>query len=249
MYRSAPLILLLPLAPVHVAAVHDHRLREPDVAPAAAGRIAGRVEISTSLAARRPNFRIYADTRSTSVAPRVPANELVSELRNVIVYVEDARDAPATNGGTANREMPAVMSQTGERFEPHVLSVLQGATVEFPNYDDVYHNVFSLSRARTFDLGRYPRNASKSVRFDRAGVVQVFCHIHADMSGIVMVLPNPYFAAPDSAGRYVIEDIPPGEYTIVGWHERTRPVRQRVTVVAGRTTTIDFKLPLGMPDA
>ena len=213
------------------------------------GRIVGGVEISTSLAARRPNFRIYADARPTSVLPRVPANELTAELRNVVLFLQADRGTPLK---VARPEGPsaAAMSQLGERFDPHVLAVLQGTRVEFPNYDDVYHNVFSLSRARTFDLGRYPRGATKSVTFDRAGVVQVFCHIHADMSGIVMVLGNPFFAAPDSAGRYAIENVPPGEYTIVGWHERARPVSHRVRVVAGETATVNFQLPLGAtPDS
>jgi plastocyanin len=178
----------------------------------------------------------------------VPANELTAELKNVVVFLR--ADGPARSATPAGPDSVAVMAQLRERFDPHVLPVLQGTRVEFPNYDDVYHNVFSLSRAGTFDLGRYPRGASRSVTFDRAGVVQVFCHIHADMSGIVMVLPNAFFTAPDTTGRYALEHVPAGEYTIVGWHERTRPVSYRVRVVAGQTTTIDFQLPLGAtPDS
>jgi len=243
MVRSAALPLLLPLA--LTAAVHDSVA--PEMARAGTGRIVGNVEISTSLASRRPQFRIYADARS-SVAPRIPANELTAELSNVVVFLQsDSETAPSAE---PLPDTIAAMSQLGERFEPHVLPVRQGTRVDFPNYDDVYHNVFSLSRARTFDLGRYPKGAMKSVTFNRPGVVQVFCHIHADMSGIVMVLPNAFYTAPDSAGRYVMENVPAGEYTIVGWHERTKPASYCVRVVAGRTTTIDFKLPLGAaPDS
>jgi plastocyanin len=220
------------------AAQRDHGAPR---ASAETGRIVGNVEISASLASRRPQFRIYADARSASLEQRVPANELRAELGNVIVFLQSdaAAAAPADSITTA------AMAQVRERFEPHVLPVLQGARVEFPNYDDVYHNVFSLSRARTFDLGRYPKGATKSVTFDSPGIVQVFCHIHADMSGIVMVLPNAFFTAPDTTGRYVLENVPAGDYTIVGWHERTRPATYRVRVAAGRTTTVDFKLPLG----
>lgn len=238
MFRSAALLPPLVMA----LSVAGH---EPGVprAPGATGRIVGRVEIATSLASRRPHFRIYADARTASVAPRVPENELTAELRNVVVFLQADRGTalPARIDSTA----VAVMSQIAERFDPHVLAVQQGTRVDFPNYDDIYHNVFSLSRARTFDLGRYPRGASKSVTFTKAGVVQVFCHTHADMSGIVMVLANPFFTAPDRAGHYAMENVPPGEYTIVGWHERTRPVSYRIRVLAGETTTIDFKLPLG----
>ena len=239
MYRSAALLSLLPLV-LTAAANHSPA---PENARAGTGRIVGRVEISNSLASRRPHFRIYADKRSTSVAPRLPDNEIMAELKNVVVFLKSETTDPIA--AVADSDAVAVMPQLGERFEPHVLPVLQGTRVEFPNYDDVYHNVFSLSRIRTFDLGRYPRNATRSVTFDRPGVVQVFCHIHADMSGIIMVLPNPFFTAPDAAGQYVMESVPAGEYTIVGWHERTRPVTFRVRVIAGETTTIDFRLPLG----
>ena len=136
------------------------------------------------------------------------------------------------------------MTQDDERFAPHVLPVLRGTTVDFPNADDVFHNVFSLSSARTFDLGRYPKGSAKSVTFDRSGVVQVFCHIHSDMSAVILVLDNPYFAQPARTGHYAIEDVPPGEYTVVGWHERIKPVMRTVRVVAGETARLDFNIPL-----
>lgn len=237
MHRPAALIML----PLALTAAANPPAPRP--APAGTGRIVGSVEVSASLASRRPQFRIYADARPASAAPRVSANELTAELKNVVVFLQT--DATGAAAAPSDTNSVFAMSQLRERFDPHVLPVLQGTRVEFPNYDDVYHNVFSLSRARTFDLGRYPTGATKSVTFDRPGVVQVFCHIHADMSGIVMVLPNAFFTAPDTAGRYVIEDVPAGEYTIVGWHERTRPVSYRVRVAAGRTATVDFKLPLG----
>jgi plastocyanin len=214
-------------------------------ASGAGGTVSGIVEISAALASRRPQFRIYADARPGSVAPRIPDNELRSELRNVVVYLQADRGTPLP---APDHVEGGVMSQMKERFDPHVLPVLQGARVDFPNYDDIYHNVFSLSRARTFDLGRYPKNASKSVHFPTPGIVQVFCHIHADMSAVVLVLPNRYFATPDSSGRYVIPDIPPGDYTVVGWHERTRPVTHHVRVAAGREATVHFRLPLGTSD-
>ena len=83
---------------------------------------------------------------------------------------------------------------------PHVLPVYRGATVDFPNDDDVFHNVFSLSSAKTFDLGRFPQGIVQGDVFDKGGAVQVFCHIHSDMSAVVLVLENPYFAVPSEAG-------------------------------------------------
>jgi hypothetical protein len=139
------------------------------------------------------------------------------------------------------------MAQRDERFVPHVLPVLVGAKVEFPNEDDVYHNVFSLSTAagpNGFDLGRYPKGESRTVTFERPGTVQVFCHIHSDMSATVLVLQNPYFAQPSDDRRYVIDEIPEGDYTIVGWHERAKAVVRRVHVTAGQTSTVDFNIPV-----
>jgi plastocyanin len=198
----------------------------------ATGRIEGDVIISSVLSTRRPRFRIYADPG----AARPPAAE-VSEIRNVVLYVQNATAADAPHARAA-------MRQDDERFLPHVLPVLRGTTVDFPNADDVFHNVFSLSSARTFDLGRYPRGSARAVTFEKSGVVQVFCHIHSDMSAVILVLDNPYFTVPTTAGRYAIDNVPPGEYTLVGWHERIKPVTRTVRVVAGETTTLDFNIPL-----
>jgi plastocyanin len=200
----------------------------------ATGRIEGEVVISTALSSRRPRFRIYADPGSAGRPPAAQSDE----IRNVVLYVQGAASSDTVRPTTTS------MQQDDERFTPHVLPILRGSTVEFPNADDVFHNVFSLSSARTFDLGRYPKGSAKSVTFEKSGVVQVFCHIHSDMSAVILVLENPHFAAPSSAGRYVIDDVPPGEYTVVGWHERIKPVARTVRVVAGRTSRLDFNIPL-----
>ena len=235
--RAALLATILPLLATGTSPRPDSSAR------AEFGRIAGAVEVSAALAARRPRFRVYADAGPGAVPP-APRNDLASELRNVVVYVESPSPGADAMASAAESLPRGSMAQVEERFEPHVLPVLKGAKVDFPNRDDVYHNVFSLSSTRTFDLGRYPRGSSKAVTFPKTGVVQVFCHIHSDMSAVILVLENDRFAAPDSAGRYVIDGVPPGEYTVVGWHERTRPVRQRIRVTAGATTEINFSLPL-----
>ena len=139
------------------------------------------------------------------------------------------------------------MRQKNQDFVPHVLPVVKGTTVEFPNGDGIYHNVFSLSKAATFDLGRYPRGSSKSVTFTAPGIVKVFCHIHADMSAVILVLDNGLFAVPDARGRYGIDGIPPGDYTAVAWHERAHPLRRAIRIEAGREAEADFSIPLSEP--
>ena len=107
------------------------------------------------------------------------------------------------------------MLQRDQRFVPHVLAITTGTTVDFPNGDVFYHNVFSLSKTARFDLGRYAVGSSKSVRFDRPGIVRVFCEIHSHMSAFVLVFAHHYFAVTDAEGRYHIDDVPPGTYTVV----------------------------------
>jgi plastocyanin len=207
-------------------------------AGAATGGISGKVILSPRLSSRQVRFHLYPDAvaADTKHKPPVPPNE----LRNVVVYVEyapsDAAPRPAPPA-------PAIR-QEDLTFVPHVLAITKGTEVEFPNTDPVFHNVFSLSRAETFDLGRYPKGSSKRVKFDSPGVVKVFCHIHSDMSAIVVVLDNPFFVSPDADGIYVIDGLPPGDYKVTGWHERAHPVTLRVHVDPGKTSPADFNIPL-----
>ena len=136
------------------------------------------------------------------------------------------------------------MEQEGLSFKPHVLAVVKGTEVEFPNRDMLFHNVFSLSKPKSFDLGRFAQNASKSLRFGTPGIVKVFCHIHSDMSGVIVVLDNPFFASPGSDGRFVIDGIPPGEYRVIAWHERARMAAKKVRIEAGNDSVLDFEIPL-----
>jgi plastocyanin len=214
----------------------------------AVGRIEGTVEISASLTARRPQFRPYADPGAGLLPPAPPRDPIAAEVKNVVLYL-DTDSAKRLVVPPPEGRPHASMAQRDERFVPHVLPVLQGTAVDFPNEDDVYHNVFSLSgpagpNRRGFDLGRYPKGTSRSVTFSKPGIVQVFCHIHLDMSATILVLSNPFFASPNEDHRYTIDDVPEGDYTIVGWHERIAPITHRVHVVAGQTAIVDFNIPL-----
>jgi plastocyanin len=113
----------------------------------------------------------------------------------------------------------AVMNQRNETFVPHVLAITTGSTVDFPNSDRIYHNVFSLSKPAPFDLGRYAAGHSKSIRFDRPGIVRVFCEIHSHMSAFILVFGHPFFTMTDADGRYRLDNIPPGTYSVVAWNE------------------------------
>src|SRR5206468_7301364 len=201
------------------------------------GRLTGSVAVGPELSSRKLRFNLYPDLVQPAVAAGRPSRE--EELKNVVIYLEPAPQGVAARSGAAARP---VMKQEGLTFVPHVLPVLKGSTVEFPNEDPIFHNVFSLSKPSSFDLGRYPQGASKSVRFDEPGIVKVFCHIHSDMSAVVMVLDNGFFAIPDAEGRYAIDGIPPGAYTVHAWHERARPLYRRVVIEPGGTASLDFQI-------
>jgi len=217
----------------------------------AAGRVEGTVTLGARLKAKKMRFALYpqdaqqalAEVRGGKPAP----GERDDEFRNVVVYVEStAALEPAARAAAAAplRGGALAIRQDGLSFVPHVLPVLRGSTVDFPNADPIFHNVFSLARAATFDLGRYPRGDARSVRFDTPGIVKVFCHIHSDMSAVVLVLDNPFFVTPDADGRFRLDGLPAGEYKVTAWHERAHPARRNVRIEPGRATMVTFDIPL-----
>jgi plastocyanin len=137
----------------------------------------------------------------------------------------------------------AVMDQRNETFVPHVLAITTGTVVDFPNSDRIYHNVFSLSKPARFDLGRYDVGRSKSVRFDRPGIVRVFCEIHSHMNAFILVFSHPFFAVTDADGRYRINNVPPGSYTVIAWHEGAPSEPRTAAVPDAGAAEIDFVLP------
>ena len=167
-----------------------------------------------------------------------PAPRDVPDLLRSVVYLESApRGAFETSEGGH-----AVMDQRNETFVPHVIAIMTGTTVDFPNSDKFYHNVFSLSKPRTFDLGRYAAGHSKAIRFDRAGIVRVFCDIHSHMNAFILVFGHPFFALTDSEGRYRIDNVPPGTYGVVAWNEGTPSETKQASVPDGGVSELDFTI-------
>lgn len=228
------LVLLVPAAIVDAAG-------PPTTAPPMpSGSLQGVVTVGEKLWERRLNFSLYPDLRRVRNEPEPDATGK-DELGNVIIHVTRVEDARGVKMPGGRR---AVMAQQGGEFVPHVLPILVGSEVQFPNGDPIFHNVFSLSRSATFDLGRYPKGDSRTIRFDEAGLVKVYCHIHSDMSAVIMVLDTPFFAVPDETGRYRIDGMPPGSYEIRAWHERARPIVRSIRIRPGEATSVDFTIPL-----
>ncbi len=117
----------------------------------------------------------------------------------------------------------AVLRQKNKSFEPHLLVVTTGSTVDFPNQDPWFHNVFSLFNGKKFDLGLYEAGTSRTVHFDREGVSYIFCNIHPEMSAVVVVLSTPNYAVVSKSGDFSIAGVPPGKYTLHVWSENALP--------------------------
>jgi plastocyanin len=194
------------------------------------GAIRGRVELRQSPPDQEPRPNVADLGMHTGHGP--------TDRRRSVVYLDPgpraAFDAPD--------EPHARMDQRNETFIPHVLAIMAGSTVDFPNNDRTYHNVFSLSKTKSFDLGRYAAGRSKSIRFDKPGIVRVFCDIHSHMKAYILVFSHPYFAVTDEQGRYRIDGVPPGTYTVVAWNEAMELQSRRVTVPESGDVDVDFLL-------
>ena len=127
-----------------------------------------------------------------------------------------------------------VIEQRGKEFEPHVMAVPVGSTVAFPNFDDIYHNVFSLSKSKAFDLGMYKSGESREIKFDKPGIVRLGCNIHANMSAYVVVVDAPHYAVAQPDGTFAFKSLAPGKYKVQAWTEQsTEPSTSEVEIKAG----------------
>jgi plastocyanin len=142
----------------------------------------------------------------------------VKDMSGVVVWLD-----PGVSASAQLTAAHAVMKQKDKTFLPHILAVESGTTVDFPNADPIFHNAFSSFDGKIFDVGLYPPGTSRSVRFDREGVVRVFCNIHSTMSAVIVVLNHPWFAVSTRDGSFQIHDVPEGDYTLRIYHERATP--------------------------
>jgi plastocyanin len=198
------------------------------------GGVSGRVTLTSKVRGTPLPSNVYLP-RSIGGGRATPA---VPEIQNVVVYL---RGAVAPGPPPQARH---AIQQLQETFHPRVLAITRGSTVVFPNADPFFHNVFSLSKAATFDLGRYPQGQTRAREFRKPGLVKVYCHIHSHMSATILVLDHPYFTIPKLDGSFSIPDVPPGRYTLVGWHERVGERTMPVDIASGRGVTVDLTLPV-----
>jgi plastocyanin len=200
----------------------------------AAGPVRAQTVIEGTVQLPKPSFdrglnQRYAAANDVPLAPTNPPA--------AVVYLEGDFRSQANNAAKS----PAQMAQKNIAFAPDLLPILVGTAVDFPNMDDTYHNVFSYSKTKRFDLGRFRKNEKPTtVIFDKPGAVTIHCEIHERMRGTILVLETPYFQKTDTAGRYRLEHLPAGSYVLKAWVAGD-DVRQRpVELKAGTTLRVDF---------
>ena len=148
-----------------------------------------------------------------------------TDLSDVVVYVDGIKAKPKPGRAT--------MTMKGKGFTPRVVAIGVGGTVDFPNEDPIFHNVFSVSGENRFDLELYKRPKTGQWTFQNPGIVRVYCNIHPQMSAVVVVRDNPFFGKAEASGSFVIPDVPAGRYTLKAWHERAgQEASMAVTVPA-----------------
>lgn len=170
----------------------------------------------------------------------MPAGEMTPpDPPTAVVYLEGQFPAAATNTPPGTN----VVWQRGMQFRPALLPVRAGTAVAFPNGDDFYHNVFSYSKPKRFDLGRYRKEDEPAMQvFDKPGVVKMYCEIHQNMRGVILVLDTPFFTSTDTNGFFTLTNLPAGKYVLKAWADEKHYSTKPVELPAGQTLHVDFDL-------
>ncbi len=187
-----------------------------------------------------PAVSVYQRGTTVALAADDQQNPIAFERSRVVLYLEGPAPAPVKLAPSDSYQI----KQLDRRFMPDLIVVPVGSTVSFPNMDPIFHNIFSLSHPRTFDLGSYDKGETRRVRFPKSGIVDVYCHLHPNMEATIVVTPNRWYAQPDRTGQYQISDVPPGEYTLVAWHKAAGFFRRKIVVQTGHDNVEDFFIPI-----
>ncbi len=177
---------------------------------------------------------VQAGTITGTVELLEKGGRKATDLSDVIVYVEGSRVKP--------RPSTATVVMKGKAFAPRVVAVPVGGTVQFPNEDPIFHNAFSVSGDNRFDLELYKRPKVGSFTFQHPGIVKVYCNIHPQMSAVILVRDNPFFARAAPDGTFTIENVPAGRYTVKAWNERAGEAAAEVAVPEAGTAQARFAM-------
>lgn len=213
-------------ADIHGTIVIDHKLTHHNVTA------------SSGIYQRGVAVELKADTDE---------DPLAFERSHVAVYIEKGPDSAAGLSTLAAASPAVSIEQHDRRFTPDLVVIPAGSSVSFPNFDPIFHNVFSLSKAKSFDLGNYPKGQTRVVSFAAPGIVAVYCHLHPNMSATIVVAPTRWVARVDGAGNFSLKDLPPGAYTVIAWHKAAGTFTKTVTITDSRDSEVSFTLPYVEP--
>jgi plastocyanin len=221
-------------------------------ASARAQDITGTILIEKKLTKRSvtPPVSVYQRGTVVNLGKDATEDPLAFERSRVVIYLEGPGPADTDSSNPAtSKPATLTMQQIDRRFSPDLLVVPVGTTVSFPNLDPIFHNLFSLSKPKAFDLGSYDKGQSRNVTFPKPGLVYVYCHLHPNMEATIVVTPNRWYARSDPSGQFRIPDVPPGRYTVVAWHKAAGFFRKSIVIEPGHNSVADFFIPIGDPPA
>ena len=204
--------------------------------PAIAGDVTGQILITRRLTQKTVSPTIY-NLRGAVPAGPAATSDTGNEFARTVVILEGGHGAPAA-------PQTVTIEQRNSRFDPELVVIPVGSTVQFPNADPIFHNVFSLSRAQSFDLGYYRQSQSRTVKFPREGVVQVYCHIHANMYAAIIVTASPWYGHPSAEGAFSFSGIPAGHYRVVAWHKVAGFFEVPVDVPETGSVAVQIRVPV-----
>jgi len=204
-------------------------------------------------------FILFLYMPGQAMAGKITGTVKVNGLRSPVDILVYLVKAPPVQEDLSKTKF--IMDQQNLTFNPHILPIPVGASVDFPNNDKVDHNIFSLSRTKKFNLGSYKPGDSKAVLFDKPGIVELRCDVHAEMAAYIMVLKNPYFSVTDDQGRFEIpdskhleqngikgiKDLPAGNYVLKIWHEKLKTQKQTVTIPENGDVSVEITATRGTP--
>jgi plastocyanin len=208
------------------------------VAPICASDIDGSIRIERKLTHRTVTAPVSAYQRGQGgdLGSDSQEDPLSFERSHVVVYLEGK--------GLPSSPATAALEQRDRRFAPDLVVVAAGSMVRFPNRDVIFHNVFSLAKAKIFDLGNYPKDQTRSVVFPRPGIVFVNCRLHSNMTATIVLAPNGYATRANEAGKFTFSNLAAGTYTVVAWHKSAGFFKKVVTVDGNGNAAVEFFIPL-----
>ncbi len=214
--------------------------------PALAGDVHGHALITRKLGKKALSPIVY-NLRGTATPVAPQDTEPENEFDRMVVILEAGKEGGAGSSPkmlAPKTPVTEMLNQVRARFEPDLIVVPVGSTVEFPNSDPIFHNVFSLSKAQPFDLGYYPQGQSRTVKFNNPGVVQVYCHIHSNMYAAIVVTASPWFQKPASDGSFSFSNVPAGRYRLTAWHKIAGLHKVDVDVPEAGVADVTIRVPV-----